>query len=344
MVRIVTVRSLALAIGIGLTGCDADEEPQSNPRPSNGSHDASDASAPTVLDVGATSETSSSPLGRDAAATTHEGATSHGSLSSHDGSTFANDSTFDLTSGEGEETRQMAALNLPPPNAGLDYQLGGAYRPPEGTEVVSRDRTAAPEPGLYNICYVNGFQVQPGEEDDWEPDLLLRDDNGDVVIDENWDEALLDISSESKRRRIADVIGSWIRDCKTKGFDAVEVDNLDTYSRSSGSITEDDAVAFVGALAEVAHAAGLAIAQKNAVELVPRRAEMRTDFVVAEECNTWHECDGYTQGYGAAVLMIEYDRDSFEAGCSRYGQEYSLVLRDRLLVPPRANGYVYDGC
>src|SRR5690349_4243867 len=75
---------------------------------------------------------------------------------------------------------------LPPVNAGVDYQLGGAYPPPAGVEVVSRDRNAAPAAGIYNICYVNGFQIQPDEEQMWMdqyPDLILRDGNGDPVID-----------------------------------------------------------------------------------------------------------------------------------------------------------------
>src|SRR5690606_18115219 len=56
------------------------------------------------------------------------------------------------------------AMQLPPPNARFDYQLGGAYTPPGGVQIVSRDREATPAAGAYNICYVNGFQIQPGEE------------------------------------------------------------------------------------------------------------------------------------------------------------------------------------
>src|SRR5687767_9981474 len=55
-------------------------------------------------------------------------------------------------------------LTLPPVDAPIDYQLGGAYEPPDGVEIVSRDRGAAPASGLYNLCYVNGFQIQPDEE------------------------------------------------------------------------------------------------------------------------------------------------------------------------------------
>ncbi|GAB3898943.1 hypothetical protein GCM10029964_084170 [Kibdelosporangium lantanae] len=64
------------------------------------------------------------------------------------------------TSGE----PSAAAVAAPPAHATFDYQIGGAYGPPSGVRVVTRDHTAAPAAGLYNICYVNAFQAQPGAE------------------------------------------------------------------------------------------------------------------------------------------------------------------------------------
>ncbi len=48
-------------------------------------------------------------------------------------------------------------------------------------------------------------------------------------------------------------------------------------------------------------AAALAIAQKNSTEVLGRRAEMGTDFAVAEECNRYSECGDYTAVYGDQV-------------------------------------------
>lgn len=237
-------------------------------------------------------------------------------------------------------------LELPPANAMLDYQLGGAYPPPPGVEIVSRDRNAAPAAGLYNVCYVNGFQIQPDEEGFWmteEPDLILRDSSGDPVIDADWNEMLVDVSTPEKRARVATIVGGWIAGCDAAGFDAIEIDNLDSFSRSGGLLDEDDAVATMALFAEAAHARGMAIAQKNSAELVARRAEMGTDFVVAEECNRYSECDVYTAAYGEHVLVIEYRRADFDAGCAAFPQ-LSIVLRDLDLVPASAAGYVYDGC
>ena len=132
------------------------------------------------------------------------------------------------------------SFTLPPANAAVDYQLGGAYSPASGVQIVSRDRTAPAAPGLYNICYVNGFQIQPGEEAFWEmqhPTLILRDSGGDPVIDADWNEMLVDVSTAAKRSAVAGIVADWIDGCATAGYDAIEIDNLDSFSRSGGRLT-----------------------------------------------------------------------------------------------------------
>lgn len=246
----------------------------------------------------------------------------------------------------GGDGSNPGGVTLPPVNAPLDYQLGGAYAPPAGVKIVSRDRTESPAAGLYNICYVNGFQIQPGEASDWmtnHADLILRDGGGQPIIDADWNEMLIDVSTAAKRTQVAAIVGGWIDGCKQKGFDAIEIDNLDSYSRSQGKLTENTNVAAMGLFSAAAHGKGLAIAQKNSSEIVPRKAELGTDFAVAEECNTFDECDAYTAGYGDHVLVIEYVRADFTKGCAAF-PNLSIVLRDRNLVKPGASGYVFDGC
>ncbi|HEY4238925.1 MAG TPA: endo alpha-1,4 polygalactosaminidase [Kofleriaceae bacterium] len=234
-----------------------------------------------------------------------------------------------------------AAVATPPPNAMADYQLGGDYDPPSGVTVVSRDRTDSPAAGLFNICYINGFQIQPGEESTWTG--LILEDNGAPVVDPDWDEDLIDVSTPAKRAAVAAIIGGWIDGCRANNFDAIEIDNLDSYSRSHDLLTADDNVAAMSLFSARAHAAGLAIAQKNSAELVPRRADLGTDFAVAEECDHYDECDSYTAGYADDVIVIEYERADFTTGCSAYPQ-LSIILRDRDLVTPSDSAYVYDGC
>ena len=256
------------------------------------------------------------------------------------------DGALAIDAGPGVDAGGPLVLVMPPANGQLDYQLGGAYAPPAGVAVLSRDRLDSPASGVYSICYVNGFQTQPGEGDFWmdeHPELLLRDADGELVIDPDWEEIMLDVTTPEKRAALAGVVGGWIDACADAGFDAIEIDNLDTYSRSGGLVTQDQAVAFMRALADRAHARGLPIAQKNSAELLGRRAEMGTDFVVVEECNRYEECADFTGAYGDQVYVIEYRRSDFDAGCRDF-PNLSTVLRDRDLQSPSESAYVYDAC
>ncbi len=235
---------------------------------------------------------------------------------------------------------------LPTPNASVDYQLGEPYAPPAGVTIVTRDRKASIAAGLYSICYINGFQSQPDENDFWLEDhseLILRDGGGEIVIDPDWDEMILDIRTPAKRDALAAIMGGWIDGCANDGFDAIEIDNLDTYSRSGGLVAQADAVAYMRLLADRSHARGLPIGQKNSTEVLDQKNAMGTDFAVAEECNRYSECGEYTAAYGDYVIVIEYRRGDFDAGCSDF-PNLSIVLRDLDLVAPGSSGYMYDGC
>jgi len=236
---------------------------------------------------------------------------------------------------------------LPAANATFDYQIGGAYTPAKGVTAVSRDRSAKPAAGLYNVCYVNAFQVQPDALDWWEdkhPDLILRDKNNDPVIDEDWDEALLDTSTADKRTRLAKVVGEWVNGCAKSGFQAVEPDNLDSYERSGGRLTKAHNVAFAKLLADRAHTAGLAIGQKNTTAMVSDRTKIGFDFAVAEECGQYNECGDYATAYKNRVFVIEYENSGFKRACEDFGGKLGIVQRD-LDVSPRGSGdYVFKTC
>ncbi|WP_031038867.1 endo alpha-1,4 polygalactosaminidase [Streptomyces sp. NRRL F-5650] len=239
---------------------------------------------------------------------------------------------------------EAAAYSPPPAHAGFDYQIGGAYTPPAGVEVVSRDHTASPAPGLYNICYVNAFQAQPGAEDDWDDDLLLRDADGDVVYDTDWGEAFLDIRTADKRERVAEKVGTWIDGCADKGFQAVEPDNYDSYTRAGDLLDASDAQGLIRLLAERAHSDGLAIGQKNTAELAPNREANGLDFAVAEECGEWDECGDYTAEFGDRVVVVEYTAKGLSKACAGFGDELSIVRRDLDVSPKGSNGYVRETC
>jgi len=239
------------------------------------------------------------------------------------------------------------AVAGPPPNAPFDYQLGGAYPPPAGVRVVSRDRGDRPAAGLYSICYVNAYQAQPQELDWWRAnhdDLLLRDAAGRYVVDRDWNETLLDVSTDARRAALAGIVGGWIDGCAAAGFRAVEPDNLDSWTRSGGRLTQAHALAFARLLTARAHARHLAIAQKNTAELGRSGRDAGFDFAVAEECARYGECAAYTAVYGTSVLVVEYRRRDFDTACATVGPSLSVVLRDRDVSVPGTRGYLYDSC
>src|SRR4051812_6756134 len=223
-----------------------------------------------------------------------------------------------------------SAVVPPPPNAGFDYQIGGPYAPPAGVRIVTRaHETKSAVPGLYNVCYINGFQAQSEDEGWWlsqHRDLVLQS-GGVPVKDPDWNELFLDITTAAKRDALAAIVGGWITECRSSGFQAVEIDNLDSYTRTGGKLRADQAVAFLRLLSDRAHRAGLAVGQKNTPDLSSRRSELGTDFAVAEECNRYDECDAYTGSYGDHVLLVEYRQADFTKGCARWPQ-LSIVLRD----------------
>ena len=246
-------------------------------------------------------------------------------------------------------------VGLPPTSGRFDYQLGAAYELEGGLDVVVRDGTADPAAGAYNICYVNGFQTQPGEADLWldgNEDLLLHDAAGELVVDPDWpDEYVLDPSTQARRDRILGILGPVLTGCADAGFDAVEIDNLDTWTRftdpSTGLIEQADALALAGSYIGLAHEAGLAVGQKNAAEATTEGRELGFDFAVTEECAAYDECGSYTGVYGEQVLQIEYTDnlpDGFDAVCADPDRAPLTILRDRDLLSPDDEAYAYDQC
>ncbi len=251
------------------------------------------------------------------------------------------------------------AATPPPANAGFDYQIGGDYPLPAGVGVVSRDWFigAAPK-DAYAICYVNAFQTQddeagvarPDERSAWPRSLVLRQ----LGSDPNWGgEYLIDLRSAATRRRAARWVAPMLERCAEQGFAAVELDNLDSWTRFDGTpaarrvpFGRRAAVDYAARLTRRAHALGLAVAQKNTVQLTRREARERIgfDFALAEECGRWDECQGYRDVFGDHVIVIEYRRRDFIETCGQHGAAPSVVLRDRGVRTPVSRRYRFAAC
>ena len=233
-----------------------------------------------------------------------------------------------------------------------DYQLGGGYTPPSGVTIVERDSTDRPAAGRYSICYVNGFQTQPEDADAWLDDhssAVLRDDDGDPVSDPGWpDEMLLDTRTQAKRAEIVKVLTTSIARCADRGFDAVEFDNLDSWTRSGKRLTRSGNLALATALVRLGHEHGLAVGQKNTPQLGKAgRQSTGFDFVVAEECVQYDECSAYTAAYGERVIDVEYADTlgrSWASVCRLRDRPAMTILRDRDLVTPASDEYVFEHC
>ena len=247
----------------------------------------------------------------------------------------------------------------PPPNAKFDYQIGGDYPLVSGVEVVSRDWFAgATDAAAYSICYVNGFQTQddedgvdrPDERSNWPAGLVLRS----LGDDPNWGgEYLIDIRSAAKQARAADWVQQMTQTCADKGFDAVEYDNLDSWTRFDDTPVADEvpfgkgqAIRYAELLTDRAHEIGLAVAQKNTPQLSRRQSRRRIgfDFAIAESCGRFAECHRYRALFGNRVIAIEYRRRDFRRACRAVGSEVSVVLRNRNATAPGSRNYRYAAC
>jgi hypothetical protein len=151
------------------------------------------------------------------------------------------------------------------------------------------------------ICYVDA-----GSHEDFRPDAasvppeVLGQPNG--WPGERW----IDIRRWDV---LAPVLAGRLQLCRSKGFDGVELDNVDGYQGHTGfPLTAEDQLLFNHRLAELAHDHGLAAGLKNDVEQV-EALEPAFDFAVNEECFAEDECEQLAPfvAAGKAVFHVEYD-------------------------------------
>ena len=178
--------------------------------------------------------------------------------------------------------------------------------------------------GRHVVCYINAGAWENWRTDADEYPAAVKGKPLDGWPGERW----LDI------RRI-DVLGPIISDrldiCAAKGFDAVEFDNVDGYSNSTGFLlTADDQLAFDRWLADDAHAHGLGVGLKNTLSLADQ-LEPRFDFAILEQCFQYRECN-LVQPFLSAdkpVLDVEYKlaRSQF---CTKASNLGLFAMRKRL--------------
>ncbi|RMB58221.1 endo alpha-1,4 polygalactosaminidase [Tessaracoccus antarcticus] len=178
--------------------------------------------------------------------------------------------------------------------------------------------------GGHALCYVNA-----GGSEDFRDDFTSFPDEvqGNPLDDwpgERWlDVRRLDV--------LLPIMGLRMDQCRDKGFDAVDPDNLNGFANDTGfPLTAADALAYQRALIALAHDRGLAIGLKNTMELIPQLAD-EIDFAVNEQCQQYDECDTYAPlvALGKPVFTIEY-----QGTCDGQPAGLSTVLADLALDGP----------
>lgn len=205
----------------------------------------------------------------------------------------------------------------PPPGTSWQWQLSGQVDLGVPAQVYDVDGQASPASlvtalhaaGRRAVCYVS-----VGTREDFRPGAgafppqvvgrALAD-----FPDERWlDVRRLDLLAPPLRARFDD--------CRAKGFDAVEPDDVDAYANPSGfPLTAGDQLAFNRWVAAEVRSRGMAVGLKNDLDQVPELVGS-FDFAVVEQCREFAECDALQPfvAAGKAVLHVEYGRTAADCG------------------------------
>lgn len=220
-----------------------------------------------------------------------------------------------------------------PPTSSWHWQLSGTLQYPN-RHVYDIDLYDTPTSTIANlkaqgrivVCYFSA-----GSWEDWRDDAALYPQSALGNNLSGWPgERWLDIRNAEVRALLAQRLDL----AASKGCHAVEPDNIDGYSNDNGlGLTEADQVAFNRWLADQAHERQLAIALKNAVELIPQLVN-HFDFALNESCYRYNECGGYSAftAQGKAVFIAEYRKYSSNL-CSKAAKSgYQLQFFKRALT------------
>ena len=207
------------------------------------------------------------------------------------------------------------------------------------------DVSAMHAAGIKVVCYISA-----GTWENWRPDAaqfpaaVLGKKNG--WPGEKW----LDVrEAQTSASALLRIMNARLDLCVQKGFDGVELDNVDGYTNKTGfPLTAADQLFYNATLANAAHTRGLMVLQKNDNEQIPALLPY-FDGALNEQCNQYKECTtaqngsfGYDQyvAAGKPVFQAEYklttakfcNADNAE---NFNGIRFKLNLNDSLFQPCR---------
>jgi endo-alpha-1,4-polygalactosaminidase (GH114 family) len=180
------------------------------------------------------------------------------------------------------------------------------------------------------FCYVS-----VGSWEDWRPDA---DQFPESIIGNDYEgwpgEKWLDIRQIDL---LAPIIRARFDQCKAKGFDGIEPDNIDGYTNDTGfPLTYQDQLDYNVWLADEAHARGLSIGLKNDDEQVEDLLSY-FDWAMTEDCFVDDFCQEMEPfiAAGKAVFAAEYtdqmSKKEFltEVCPEAEGRSFSAILKNR---------------
>jgi hypothetical protein len=202
--------------------------------------------------------------------------------------------------------------------------------------------------GIKAVCYISA-----GSYENWRPDASQFPASllGNVM--DGWpDEKWLDIRDvQNANSVLRNIMDARLDMCQQKGFDMVELDNMDGYNPNNNAgfpLTADDQLYFNATLANDAHNRGMSVLQKNDDAQIPQLLPY-FDGALNEQCNEHTECTtaqngayGYDQyvAAGKPVFQAEYNL-SPDAFCPAdntndfNGVHFALNLDDTVFQPCR---------
>ena len=170
----------------------------------------------------------------------------------------------------------------------------------DGVSLNSAAVAAVHAAGARAVCYVDA-----GTWENWRPDEASYPSSV-LGLPDGWPgERWVDIRATSV---LLPIIEARVAKCVQAGFDAVDFDNVDGYTNTTGfPLSSSDQLAFDSDLAGIAHADGLSVALKNDLGQLGQ-LQGTFDFAVNEQCAQYRECGAYAgwTAAGKAVVEIEY--------------------------------------
>jgi hypothetical protein len=180
--------------------------------------------------------------------------------------------------------------------------------------------------------------INVGSWEDWRPD---REQFPPEVLGKDYEgwpgEKWLDVRQIDK---LAPILLARLDLCKSKGFDAVEPDNMEIHTNDTGfPISYQDQLKYALWFADEAHKRGLAIGVKNAADQVKDLLE-HFDFAITEDAFVygWAEKMNPFIAAGKPVFAAEYDDTGvdFVAACQKAKElRFNIIQKHRILTAYR---------